>query len=202
MAEFTPSAFVAILSTIFAAELTDKDALLILALATRKRALLVFLAGATAFLLTTAIIVSLGSLAVTVIPVFWIKLVGGLVMLGYGAWQVRGVVGMREVEKEERMLEHPTEGFRAFFLMVGALALLDLAGDATEVLTVVFVAQYSSAVLVFASTFAGLVGATAVETTIGNSLGRLLTPVRMKYLSMIIFLVLGSLILIFTLVTA
>jgi putative Ca2+/H+ antiporter (TMEM165/GDT1 family) len=80
-------------------------------------------------------------------------------------------------------------------MMVGALALLDLAGDATEVLTIVFVAQYADPVFVFSSAYLGLLGAISVETFLGNRLGRLLTPARVRYVSICVFLLLGTYIL-------
>jgi len=54
------SEFLIIGSAIFAAELTDKDALLLLALATRTKPWHVFAAGSVAFTVTTAIIVLVG----------------------------------------------------------------------------------------------------------------------------------------------
>jgi putative Ca2+/H+ antiporter (TMEM165/GDT1 family) len=189
------TAFTAIASALFIAELTDKDAMLILALATRSKAVRVFLAGSVAFTMTTAIIVSLGAILITLVPIAWIKIAGGMVMLGYGAWQARGLLGKKEVEQEERVIERSKDGIRTFLLTVGALALLDLAGDATEVLTIVFVAQYSDLILVFSAACVGLIAATGVETALGNQLGRWLTPTRARYLSASIFVVLGIFIL-------
>jgi putative Ca2+/H+ antiporter (TMEM165/GDT1 family) len=192
----TVTAFAGIATTLFTAELTDKDALLLLALASRMRGLRVFLAGATAFVLTTSIIVTVGAFAVTVIPILWIKLAGGAVMLAYAMWEARGVIGQRVIGEEAGRLESTKDGYRAFILMVGALALLDLAGDATEVLTIVFVAQYSDAILVFSAACVGLLGAAAVETTLGNRLGKMLTPRRIRYASVALFLLLGTFILV------
>jgi putative Ca2+/H+ antiporter (TMEM165/GDT1 family) len=188
----TPAAFAGIAVALFMAELTDKDALLLLALATRTRPLKVFLAGAAAFALTTFVIVTAGSYAIAVIPVLWIKLVGGLVMLSYGAWKARGAIGQMAVEEGENRVTEGGGDLKAFLMMVGTLVLLDLAGDATEVLTVVFVAQYSNSLLVFSSAYAGLLSATALETALGKGLGRILTPRRIRYVSMAVFLVLGA----------
>lgn len=181
----------------FVAELTDKDAFLILALSTRIRPSRVFLAGATAFILTSAVIVTTGALLVTIVPIVWVRYAGGGVMIAYGLWEVRGLVGQRLVEKEGSKLLSDKGGWRTFAAMVGALALLDLAGDATEILIVFFMAQYSDALLVFAGSCVGLVAATAFETALGNRLGRLLTPQRIRYVSIVVFLTLGTSITIF-----
>ena len=185
-------AFAAMASALFVTELTDKDALLILTLSARVRARNVFLAGSTAFIITTAIIVTLGAFLLVFIPIFWVRLAGGTAMIAYGLWQARGLVGQKVLEKEESRLQSQTNGWRSFFAMVGALVLLDLAGDATEILTIVFVAHYADALLVFVACCVGLIAAVAFETALGNRLGRVITPTRIRYASMVIFLGLGS----------
>ncbi len=187
-------AFAAIAFALFVAELTDKDALLLLTLATRERAATVFLAGATAFIATTTLFVSVGTLLIAAIPILWVRLFGGSVMLGYALWQLRGMAGGKKTsEKESRENHRPRlGGLRGFFAVVGALALLDMAGDATEVLTIVLVAQYSDAILVFLAACTGLISATALETALGSRLGKVLTPHRLRYFSTVILLVLGT----------
>ena len=51
-----------------------------------------------------------------------------------------------------------------FFPAVLTLIALDLAGDATELLTVVLLARFQDVVVVFSGAVIGLVAATAVET--------------------------------------
>ena len=200
MVQHLLTAFVTITVALFITELTDKDALLILTLATKSRALVVFLAGSTAFIITTTLFVTLGTLASTFLPILWIKLAGGAIMISYGLWEARGLLGLGMVTREEQKLESRRVGWRVFLGMVGTLALLDIAGDATEILTIVLVAQYSDALLVFTATCTGLIAATAMETALGNRLGRLLTPHRLRYVSIVVFLSLGVGIIISTLV--
>ncbi|MBI3858769.1 MAG: TMEM165/GDT1 family protein [Thaumarchaeota archaeon] len=192
MTDAFATTFATIAFAMFVAELTDKDALLLLALATRNRTLTVFLAGSTAFVLTTVVNVTVGSVAVAFVDVRWIKLAGGGVMIAYALWEARGIIGKGIIEEEEEKLAKAKGGLRAFLLMVGTLALLDLAGDATMVLTIVFVAQYSEPLLVFSATCVGLIAATGAETALGNRLGKMLTPRRIRYVSVAIFLVLGT----------
>ncbi|MGD1055670.1 MAG: TMEM165/GDT1 family protein [Nitrososphaerales archaeon] len=196
MADLMLAAFAEIASALFVTELTDKDALLLLTLASKTRATLVFLAGATAFTITTAIFVTVGTLISDIIPILWVRLVGGAFMIGYGLWEIRGVVGQGVTEREERSLEERSDGWSAFFAIVAALALLDIAGDATEVLTIVLVAHYSNPILVFSAACTGLITATAFETVLGNRLGKVLTPQRIRYVSIIVFLVLGTFIIV------
>jgi len=196
------AALLTTVGTIFVAELTDKDALFLLALATRTRASVVFVAGSVAFTVTTAIIVLLGSLLITVVPVFEIKLAGGAIMLAYAVLEYyrfsneeRGVD-----EREERLLERSGRG--AWSILVPAvltLIALDLAGDATELVTIVFLARYQDALVVFAGAVIGLVAAVAVETALGNRLGRVLSRERITYLSIAVFTVIGLTVMVTTL---
>ncbi len=192
MADITLAAFGAMAAALFVTELTDKDALLLLAVSTRVRARIAFLAGATSFFITSVVIVTLGSLLITVVPVFWVRLGGGGVMLAYGAWEARGVVGKGSVEKEGARIAGTGSTRKLFVRLVLALALLDLAGDATEVLTIVFVSEYGNLAFVFSGVYIGLLAATAAEATLGSRLGRLLTPRRIHILSASIFLLLGA----------
>lgn len=178
---------------IFIAELTDKDALLLLSLATRFNAWLVFAAGSVAFTITSAIIVTLGHFLIYYVPVSWVSLAGGTIMICYGVWSFLHRQDNEEVTEAEHKLEtKASKGTWSMFLSaVGFLALLDLAGDATEILTILFVARFD-AFMVFIAAVTALVAATAVETLIGNRLSRILSANRIRTLSLIILLTIGT----------
>lgn len=193
--------FLTVFGTIFIAELTDKDALLLLSLATKTRPLLVFVGGAIAFTITSAIIVTFGSVLVVYIPIYWIKLAGGTIMLAYVVLEyLRGLqVDARLEDDERRFIKHIGKNELHVLLgIVGSLILLDLAGDTTELLTIVFVAQYGDALLVLAGAVTALVAASALETVLGNRLGRLLSSRNVRYLSVLVFLVIGSVVVVST----
>jgi len=197
MIDFTIEAFGAVAAAIFVAELTDKDAFLLIAMSAKMRSSVVFSAGAVAFIFTTTVLVTAGSLLVAFVPVYLVRLAGGVLMIAYGLWTARGLIGMGAIEVEESRIESAGTAWRSFFALVAALAVLDLAGDATEVLTLVFVARYQDPILVFLGACFGLISATAVETALGNRLGRLFTPRRLRVGSAAVFLTLGTLILLF-----
>ncbi len=195
----TLTAFFIIAATIFVAELTDKDALLLLMLATKIKAWTAFAAGATAFTITSAIIVTIGYFLVRVIPVFWVRLVGGFVMIGFSFWEYFHI---EEGEEDERSILGKTQGKSAWSVFLGAvalLALLDLSGDATEVLTIVYVAHFGNALLVFIGAVVALVVASAVETILGRKLSKILSVSRIRILSLLVFLIIGSYIVVSTL---
>ena len=194
------SEFATVLVTIFVAEMTDKDALLLLALATKMKPWAAFAAGSTAFTITSAIIVAIGYFLTQIVPIFWIRLAGGVFMILYALWDFSRS-GMKEEKDEENRLLKQTAKKTALSIFLGAvslLILLDLAGDATEVLTIVFVARFSNALLVFLGAVCALVAASAVETILGSKLKSFLSPRRLRYFSLIAFLAIGSIIIVTT----
>jgi putative Ca2+/H+ antiporter (TMEM165/GDT1 family) len=192
-------AFATIAVAIFIAELTDKDALLLLSLATRVKPMIAFAAGSLAFTITSAVIVSASYVLTNFIPVFWIKIAGGSIMIGYAFFQYfySSTKEEKDIARDEKRLASRTarrSALTAFLGAVSMLIVLDLAGDATEVLTVVFVARYQNLLLVFASCVVALVAASAVETVLGNRLGRVLSIGRIKLFSFAVFLIIGSIV--------
>jgi putative Ca2+/H+ antiporter (TMEM165/GDT1 family) len=190
-------AFLTIVGTIFVAELTDKDALLLLSLATKMKPLVVLAAGSIAFTISSAIIVLLGSLLVAYVPILWVKVAGGVIMLAYATVEyLRGLrVEENLVKREERLVKNL--GRREVYAFLGILAtliLLDLAGDATELITIVFVAQFRDILLVFAGAVVALVAASAIETALGSRLARFLSAKNIRRLSIVVFLLIGSII--------
>ena len=189
--------FLTIVVTIFVAELTDKDALLLLSLATRMRPLLVFAAGAVAFTISSAIIVLLGSFLVEYVPILWVKIAGGVIMIGYAALEY--LLGLRAEKNPDKKVEKFSKnlGKREAYAFLGilvSLIVLDLAGDGTELVTIVFVAQFANALLVFAGAVTALVAASAVEATLGSRLSTLLSAKKIRYVSVVVFLIIGSVI--------
>jgi putative Ca2+/H+ antiporter (TMEM165/GDT1 family) len=183
----------------FLAELTDKDALFLLALATKTKASVVFASGAIAFTISTAIIVAVGSVLLAIVPVVAVKLAGGAIMLAYALWELRKPsTKEREMdERERRLLEkRGRSAWSIFFAALVSLIALDLAGDATELLTVVLLARFDDVLVVFSGAVIGLVAATAVETMLGSRLGKLLSPKTIRYLSVTVFIIIGSIVIV------
>ena len=191
-------AFATISSTIFIVELTDKDALLLLSLATRIKPWTAFASGATAFTITSAVIVSLGYLLIRIVPITWVRLAGGLAMIGFAAWEY---FHREENGEEDKKLLKKTLNSSDWSIFLGAvslLILLDLAGDATEVLTIVYVAKFSDAILVFLGAVTALVSASALETFLGRRLKKILSTSNITKLSLAVFVIIGTVIVVTT----
>jgi putative Ca2+/H+ antiporter (TMEM165/GDT1 family) len=178
---------------IFVAELTDKDAFLLLSLATRIRRWVVFAAGSIAFTITSAIIVTVGYFLVSFVPVSLISIAGGSVMIAYGIWSFFKAKKEELMSAERKLSRDASKSLRAVFLsVVSLLVLLDLSGDATEVLTILFVARFQNALLVFVGAVVALIADTALETLVGNQLSKILSSKRIRIFSLFVFLTIGS----------
>lgn len=103
-------------------------------------------------------------------------------------------------EEDKKLLNKSfnSSGWSIFLGAVSLLILLDLAGDATEVLTIVYVAKFSNAMLVFLGAVTALVSASALETLLGRRLKRILSTSSITKLSLLIFVVIGIVIVVTT----
>ncbi|MCL5067872.1 MAG: TMEM165/GDT1 family protein [Thaumarchaeota archaeon] len=190
-------AFSTIVVTMFIAELTDKDALLLLTLAMKLKSRTAFAAGSTAFTISSAIIITAGYFLLQILPVYLVKLVGGIVMIGYALWQYFSEEGEAEGRMVERAIQRT--GWRVFLSAISLLILLDLAGDGTEVLEIIYVAHYANVLLVFLGSITGLIIASALETIIGGKLVRVLSIARIRIFSLLVFLIIGTVVIVTTL---
>jgi putative Ca2+/H+ antiporter (TMEM165/GDT1 family) len=189
--------FLTVLATVFVLELTDKDALLLFSLATSRSARLVFAAGVVAFTFTSAVIVLVGTTLVDHVPILWVKVTGGGIMLAYAVWTLVKAARDQSVKEraEKRILDRGgTRELYAFLAIVSSLALLDLAGDATELAIIVFVAQYRNILLVFTGAVVALVVASGVEAALGNRMGRWMSARGARYMPAVVLLIVGTLV--------
>jgi len=173
-------------------------------LATRINPLVVFAAGSVAFAITSAIIVTLGYFLVSIIPVSLITICGGVIMIAYGAWEffkASNELGTESSKTEKKLSTNSSKSTWAVFLStVSILMFLDLAGDATEVLTIVFVAHFQDTFVVFSGAVCALVAASAIETLIGNRLSKFLSLKRIHVFSFLVFLIIGTLAIVTTVI--
>ncbi len=126
-------------------------------------------------------------------------------MIGYAAYEYFDInyqKERKEIDEREKRIEKGKKDsfFKLFFTIISMLVVLDLAGDATEVLTIVFVARFQDALLVFVSCVIALSAASAVETLIGNRLGKLFSFEKIRLFSLLIFVIIGTIVIVTTIV--
>jgi len=177
---------------IFLAELGDKTQLITISFASKYPRLPVFLGVFLAMSIVTIIGVAVGAVLVSIIPIQTVKVLSGLIFIGFGVWTLiskeEGLdEGEGEIETSKYQEFKKGKVFSTAFLMT---ALAEF-GDKTQLAAIALTAQYGEPL----SVYIGAVLAFAVIVGIGVVLGRKISEkVESKWIEMgsgILFIVLG-----------
>lgn len=173
---------------IFVAELPDKTALASLVLATRYKALVVFVGAALAFVIQSLIAILVGGLF-TLLPQEVVHRGAGVLFLifAFFMWRRDPEMEEKEVEKEERKAEPFYKGAWAAFLVV----FIAEWGDLTQLATATLEAQYRDPLTVFVGATLALWAVAAIAIVIGNRAGSILNPRITQKVAAVIFVILG-----------
>ncbi|QRY62442.1 TMEM165/GDT1 family protein [Gordonia sp. PDNC005] len=152
-------------AVIFVAELGDKSQLMAMTFALRYRWWVVLTAILTATTLVHAASVFLGHFLGLSIPTELMSIVGGLSMLVFGLWTVRG----DELDDDEASRAGRV-GRSVFFAVMSSFLLAEL-GDKTMLATIALAADHDWLGVWIGSTV-GMVAADALAIIVGRTLGR------------------------------
>jgi Ca2+/H+ antiporter, TMEM165/GDT1 family len=157
--------FLIVFAVVGGFEIVDRTSFALIALASRHRPVPTWAGGAVAFVLSTALAVSVGAALVAALGPGRIGLVrvgGGVFLLGYAGWLYfhRG---------PEKVLEAPSAR-TAFTAALLTIFLLEL-GDTTMIFEIVFVGDWGWFV-VFVAGASALVLVAAWDSFLGSRLGR------------------------------
>jgi len=174
--------FLSIFGFIFIAELPDKTALASLVLATRHRALPVFLGAAMALTVQSAVAVATGRLF-ALLPAKAVHLGAGVLFL------VSAIFMWRRKEEDEPgdETEGQPAGFLKAFSIVFSVVFIAEWGDLTQIATAGFAARYRAPVTVFCAATAALWAVAGLAVFIGNRAGKLLNPVITQKIAAVLF---------------
>lgn len=182
--------FFSVFAVIFVAELPDKTALAALVLATRHKALPVFLGTALALTVQSVVAVAAGGL-LSMLPARPVHIGAGLLFL------VSAVVMWRRKsddedkdDADETKHRHPPTFWRSFGTVFGVVFIAEW-GDLTQLGTAALAARYQSPLAVFSAATLALWCVAAIAVFIGNRAGKLLDPELTKRVAAIIFVLLG-----------
>jgi len=175
---------------IFVAELPDKTALAALVLATRRRALPVFLGSSLALTVQSAIAVAAGRL-LSLLP-------GRVVHYGAGAIFIGSAIVMwfrdeeapEAAEGEGGAAVRPDSASRdlaASFMVVFAAEW----GDLTQFATAAFATREHAPWVVFAASSLALWAVTGIAVGVGHQAGKLLDPTLTKRVAAVLFALVG-----------
>jgi putative Ca2+/H+ antiporter (TMEM165/GDT1 family) len=178
--------FLSVFAVIFVAELPDKTALAALVLATRYRALPVFLGTALALTVQSAIAVAAGGLF-ALLPTKVVHIGAGVVFL------VSAIFMWRRKEEEEPETKDGGKpvGFMRALWTVFTVVFIAEWGDLTQIATAGFAARYHAPFTVFCAATAALWVVAAIAVFVGNRAGKLLNPRVTQRVAAVLFAAVG-----------
>jgi putative Ca2+/H+ antiporter (TMEM165/GDT1 family) len=177
--------FATVFGVIFLAELPDKTALAALVLATRHRALPVFLGAALALTVQSAVAVGAGSLLA--------KLPAPYVHVGSGVLFIicSFVMWFRTPEQAETPEAEAKAGFWSALWTVFAVVFVAEWGDLTQLGTASFQAKYGAWLTILIASSLALWAVAAIAVFVGNRAGKLLDPRITQKVAAVVFLGIG-----------
>jgi putative Ca2+/H+ antiporter (TMEM165/GDT1 family) len=177
--------FATVFGIIFVAELPDKTALSALVLATRHRALPVFLGTGLALSVQSIVAVAAGSLLARLDRTY-VELGSGVIFLGCAV-----AMALRKQESDDESEAAGQAGFGRSMWMSFVVIFIAEWGDLTQIGTAALQARYGSWVPVLLGSIAALWAVTAIAVLIGNRAARVLSPRITKTVATVVFVVVG-----------
>jgi Ca2+/H+ antiporter, TMEM165/GDT1 family len=178
--------FAIVVGVIGGLELFDRTSFALIAIAARSRAGPTWAGGAAAFVLTTALAVSVGAALADALGahhVTWLRIGGGSFLIGYAVWlYFRGTE--EEIGAEERTA---ASAFVAAFLTIFLLEL----GDTTMIFEIVFVTDFGW-LIVFVAGSLGLALVAAWDSYLGAHLGARVEPRLLQRIVVVVLMIVGA----------
>jgi Ca2+/H+ antiporter, TMEM165/GDT1 family len=185
---FSPRLFATVFGVIFLAELPDKTALAALVLATRHRAMPVFLGTSLALTVQSVIAVAAGAL-LSKLPSPIVHIGSGLVFVGCAL-----AMWLRKPEGEEGDAKDQKQtGFWRVVWTVFAVVFVAEWGDLTQIGTAGFEAKYHAWLTIFVASSLALWCVAAIAVFVGNRAGKLLDARITQKVAAVVFAVVGVL---------
>ncbi len=182
---FDPRIFATVFGVIFLAELPDKTAVAALVLATRHKAMPVFLGTALALVVQSVVAVAAGGL-ISLLPARPVHIGAGILFIvsAYFMWR-------REDEEEEASDEAHPEGFRQAFIKSFVVVFVAEWGDLTQLGTAALAARYRAPLTVFSAATVALCLVAAIAVFLGNRLSKFIHPRHTQRVAAVVFVLLG-----------
>jgi putative Ca2+/H+ antiporter (TMEM165/GDT1 family) len=175
--------FITTFIAIFAAEIGDKTNILVLCLAMLYPLRKIFVSIFLATLILMLIAVLSGNLIVKIIPDFFIKLISGILFLGFGASNFFKKNDENELNCDEKNLH--LKIFSSFFLAE--------LGDKTQISTFLFAAKFNNFLPVYLGSVFGVILPNILSILLGNFFSKFLNFKIIKIISGVIFILIGLL---------
>jgi putative Ca2+/H+ antiporter (TMEM165/GDT1 family) len=171
---------------VFVAELPDKTALAALVLATRHKALPVFVGSAAALAVQSLVAVAAGQL-LTLLPARVVHVTAGVVFIVSAV-----LMWIRHEDADgEGVDEAKLKGFWATTWTVFVVVFIAEWGDLTQLATAALAARYAAPVAVFVGATAALWSVAGIAAFVGNKAGKLLSASTTQRVAAVLFAVVG-----------
>lgn len=181
------SGFAIVFVVIGVLEVFDRTSFALIALAARSHPFRTWVGGASAFVLTSAISVTVGAALSDVLGpsrIGLLRVAGGLFLIGYAAW----LYLHPESDDPNRIPRTPRSAMITAFVTVFLLEL----GDTTMIFQIVFVADFGWLIVLVAGALA-LVTVAAWDAYLGAHLGARLDPQVLHRVVVVVLFVAGAL---------
>ncbi len=168
-------------------EIFDRTGLALIAYATRAHAFASWAGAALAFVVTSALSVSVGAVLLSALGpsrIGLVRVAGGIFLLGYAAW----VYFHPDEEEELRRREDVRSALVAAFVTIFLLEL----GDSTMIFEIVLVADWGW-LIVFLAGSAALAVVAAWNVTVGRALGSRISARRLNTIIVVVLTIVGAL---------
>ncbi len=164
-------------------ELLDRTSFALVAYSSKHPALPSWAGAATAFLGTTTIAVVVGASleAAFRTELVWVRVGGGVVLLGYAAY-------LALVPEADRQPPTGRSAWMGAFLLIFLLEL----GDTTMVFTILFVVEFGQLLAVFVGAALALACVSAFSATLGSRLGARVAPRTLEWIVVAVLTVAGG----------
>ena len=179
---FSVAAFTASFALIVMGEMGDKTQFIAMSFAAKNNPYKVLLAIFLATLSNFALMVVIGQLLTTVVPIEAISLAASISFIGFGLWTLKPEKPKEENPKPARFGVIGTV-WVAFFIAE--------FGDKTQLATISLAAEYSSALAVLAGATLGMLVADGIGIVVGVVLGKRIPERILKWVSAAVFIVFG-----------
>ncbi len=176
--------FLIVFGVVGGLELFDRTSFALIAIAARSRPLPTFAGGALAFVGSTVVAVTVGTVLADVLGpgrIGWLRVAGGVVLLAYAAW-----VYSQPPETAEARAARPGSVFAVTF---GTIFLLEML-DTTMIFEVVFVSEWGWLVVLVAGS-AALVTVAAWDVALGVRLGVRVDPMTLRKIVVVVLTIVG-----------
>jgi len=170
---------------IFLAEMGDKSQVMAFCLASCYRARTILGAVFVATLVNNGAAVYIGTIFGELLNMDVVRIISGLVFLGFGAWTLL----------EKRNGTEPVaikENLGSFLTLVSLFTLAEM-GDKTQIASAVYAATYKEPLLTLAGVMAGMLLADALGIYLGVRLRNIIPLGKLKIGSSLVFFTLGTL---------